>query len=389
MTNTRPDLSLSRIELVILARMSVAKPPGEQELAKQVADLAMHNDPPAHAREAVAHALAALRRRGLVSTHQRIATDDGNRALRAAFELPQTPTWTAVRNSHLAARALGLPPGTPQTQKTVKDAKTMALPILRAHFKLPAGATLTAICDVLIAEALHLPAGPVTIARIRAHVLAQHAGGTATGTPERMATQLAAKTLKASPADKRTMGRALGRRWLYEALPAGDSRATTTLPTPRAAPTQPSLPLSSPPAAQVSPPAIAPNGPPPAPGLDAARPAQTVALSADALLSLVREAIPRIGADGRFGPEKVFVSALWHRIERDGRLPDLSYDRFKRWLVTANRDQLLDLARADLVGAMDPKLVAESEIEHLGTTFHFVVDRRATTPDSARGLHAR
>ena len=105
------------------------------------------------------------------------------------------------------------------------------------------------------------------------------------------------------------------------------------------------------------------------------------------LLTLVREAIPRIGSDGRFGPEKVFVSAIWHRIESDSRLPDLSLERFKRWLVTANRDQLLDLARADLVGAMDANLVAESEIRDLGSTFHFVVDRRAT--GSGRGFHAR
>ncbi|HEU4727818.1 MAG TPA: hypothetical protein VFT22_08020, partial [Kofleriaceae bacterium] len=119
-----------------------------------------------------------------------------------------------------------------------------------------------------------------------------------------------------------------------------------------------------------------------------AAPPSATAVSADTLLTLVREAIPRIGSDGRFGAEKVFVSAIWQRIERDGRLPDLSFERFKRWLVTANRDQLLDLARADLVGAMDPKLVADSEIEHLGTTFHFVVDRRATQT-AGRGLHAR
>jgi hypothetical protein len=83
----------------------------------------------------------------------------------------------------------------------------------------------------------------------------------------------------------------------------------------------------------------------------------------------------------------VFVSALWHRIERDNRLPDLSLDRFKSWLVTANREQLLDLARADLVGAMDPKLVKDSEIQDLGATFHFVVDRRAN--GAGQGHHAR
>jgi hypothetical protein len=110
------------------------------------------------------------------------------------------------------------------------------------------------------------------------------------------------------------------------------------------------------------------------------------AVSADTLLSLVREAIPRIGSDGRFGPEKVFVSALWRYIEDDGRLPDLSLDRFKRWLVTANRDQLIDLVRADSQGDMDGRLLEESEIRDLGATFHFVVDRQMAT---SRGYHAR
>ncbi len=55
----------------------------------------------------------------------------------------------------------------------------------------------------------------------------------------------------------------------------------------------------------------------------------------------------------------------------------MSLDGFKRWLVSANSERQLDLARADLVGAMDRRLVAESEIEDLGSTFHFVLDPNA------------
>jgi hypothetical protein len=110
--------------------------------------------------------------------------------------------------------------------------------------------------------------------------------------------------------------------------------------------------------------------------------------SADDLLGMVRDAIPAIGADGRFGPEKVFISAIWRQLESHGGVVDFSLDRFKRWLLAANRDRLLDLARADLVGAMDPRLVAESEVEDLGTTFHFVLDRRAAM-GSERRSHAR
>jgi hypothetical protein len=101
----------------------------------------------------------------------------------------------------------------------------------------------------------------------------------------------------------------------------------------------------------------------------------------------VREAIPRIGAEGRFG-EKVYVSAIWRTIERDRRAGDLSLDHFKRWLVHANRDGWLVLARADLIGAMDAKQVNESEIQDRGATFHFVLDQRNGASVSQRERHA-
>ena len=47
-------------------------------------------------------------------------------------------------------------------------------------------------------------------------------------------------------------------------------------------------------------------------------------------------------------------------------------DRAKQLLVAANRDGLVELTRADLVAAMDPALVAASQIDDLGSTFHFV-----------------
>jgi hypothetical protein len=96
----------------------------------------------------------------------------------------------------------------------------------------------------------------------------------------------------------------------------------------------------------------------------------------DQLLMLVRDALPHIGSDGRFGTEKVFVSALWRTISSRTPQPQLSLEHFKSWLVNANRQRLLDLAPADLVGAMDARLVAESKIEHRGATFHFVIDHR-------------
>ena len=74
---------------------------------------------------------------------------------------------------------------------------------------------------------------------------------------------------------------------------------------------------------------------------------------------------------GRFGDRKVFVAALWRRVRRK---LGMSLDEFKQWLFAQHRAGALQLARADLVSAMDPNLVASSEIRVPGAEFHFVVD---------------
>lgn len=93
---------------------------------------------------------------------------------------------------------------------------------------------------------------------------------------------------------------------------------------------------------------------------------------ADAL-PIVIEALRGIRGRGRFGDRKVFVSELHERVE-----PELgmTLSEFKHWLLRQHFARKLVLARADLVAAMDPDLVRESEIDHnnRAATFHFVVD---------------
>ncbi|TKD00417.1 hypothetical protein [Polyangium fumosum] len=79
----------------------------------------------------------------------------------------------------------------------------------------------------------------------------------------------------------------------------------------------------------------------------------------------------RASKTGRFGENKVFVSHVIRQLEREGfTIGDV--DTFKARLVAAHRARLLALSRADLVQAMDPADVAESEIVHLNGSFHFV-----------------
>jgi hypothetical protein len=75
----------------------------------------------------------------------------------------------------------------------------------------------------------------------------------------------------------------------------------------------------------------------------------------------------------RFHDNKVFIAALWRASQREPSFPRLSLPEFKQRLVEANSRNLLHLSRADLVQAMDPQLVADSETVYLNATFHFVL----------------
>ncbi len=63
MTSVPDDHPLPRLELVVLACLSQSRPPSERRLAEVLAGYAPAGDTPARA---IAEALAALRRRGLV-----------------------------------------------------------------------------------------------------------------------------------------------------------------------------------------------------------------------------------------------------------------------------------------------------------------------------------
>lgn len=79
-------------------------------------------------------------------------------------------------------------------------------------------------------------------------------------------------------------------------------------------------------------------------------------------------------AEGRFGRHKVFISHLWRRYRDDPATAEIDRATFDRYLLDAGRRGLLTLNRADLVEAMNPQDVRESEVRHpdgVGTV-HFV-----------------
>ncbi len=82
----------------------------------------------------------------------------------------------------------------------------------------------------------------------------------------------------------------------------------------------------------------------------------------------------------RFGTTKVFIAAIWRRLSADPRFAGMTEAQFKRRLLEAQRARLLDMARADLVGAMNHREVMASQIgsRQEGFEFHFVIDPEAS-----------
>lgn len=91
--------------------------------------------------------------------------------------------------------------------------------------------------------------------------------------------------------------------------------------------------------------------------------------------TIIRDAIRAVRGAGRFGNRKVFISEIWRKAK--GEL-GMTLDELKRMLVDLHRSQEVVLARADLVAAMDPELVAASETKETpGTSYpvwHFAID---------------
>lgn len=74
--------------------------------------------------------------------------------------------------------------------------------------------------------------------------------------------------------------------------------------------------------------------------------------------------------DGWFGSQKLFIAPLWTQFRKAH--PEIEETEFRNKLLEAHRQGLLRLARADLIPAMDPELVAASELQYWGAAFHFL-----------------
>lgn len=390
MADKHEHVALSWVEFLVLAQYAAPEPPALGEVAKTLTKLALPSHSLAQSRERASAALQHLTGRGLLARPTRprgralVLTESGQRALCTRLGLARAPSWIEIRDHHLTALSLGLRPGAPEVAAATRTWEDLALRVLQGERPSSAqGASLREWGNGLLLEALGLAPGSLSLDRLRMGALARAFGVEPRGTFAELAKRLVAKTLGIRIVGKATMIPAVTRRWLVGQVDHVTDEALASPATPETAMPSAAAPrvgggaAAAMPAAEKEPsghlgkPSVSPTGEPD-------------------LLAVVRDVIPRVGAEGRFGEEKVFVSAIWRTAERDRRVGDYSLERFKSWLLDANRRGHLALARADLVSAMDAQLVADSEIQDRGATFHFVLDPRSLeTPSSARRAHVR
>jgi hypothetical protein len=88
------------------------------------------------------------------------------------------------------------------------------------------------------------------------------------------------------------------------------------------------------------------------------------------------QATARTCPTGHWGDNKVFINHVWRQLQQEPNFPQLELAAFKGRLIEANQRGLLRLERADLVEAMNPDDVRESETPFLTATYHFILIER-------------
>jgi hypothetical protein len=309
-----------RLEALVVARAHAASAKTSLgDLVKPLARFAPGALTPAAWRDRLAEVVAALRAQDALDADLR--PRDGELARRIGRAAGRS--WAELSDRVLPALALGIAADDARSHARLDGRDAWAAAIVgRALGVWRDGPppSLAALCDALVWRELALPGAPKRCPpELRALFVHRRLGGAA-GPPERLVRVLAAREVDAPRPELRALRDALVRGWLA-GRPLGE--------------------------------------------------AAPAAFATDVLGAAARV------VDGRFGDRKVFVSAVWDELHRDPRWADLALAEFKTRLVAAHRAGELALARADLVAAMDPALVAASEIAADGASFHFIVKEPA------------
>lgn len=305
----------ARLQTIILARLATnAKRPATHELAKSLQRFMPAHYTDSSWRDEIESALASLIDEGVLTSDY----DTTNpKELATRLGVHGSKTWSQLADKILPALALGVPADDVKVHGRLggRDDWTAAI-AGRALGLWTTGAppSLAAVCDAYAWQQLGLTGKPKRCPpEVRALFL-QRALQSDGGPPDRLLRLFAASRLGAPRPELRALRDALVRNWLVgRDLAPGERFAANVLD------------------------------------------------------------VARATTQGVFGDRKVFISSVWDELRRSPTYSQLTLEDFKARLVRAHRDGDVVLARADLVAAMSPELVAASETTADGASFHFIV----------------
>jgi hypothetical protein len=311
--------------------------------------------------ELVARALDRLESDGLVSwikrgrTERWALTAHGRRRgceFLGIDSLPPKATWAAIKRTFLLARALDLPAPSGERLKRFSSDGGLRAALLKAHYALtvPDFPTPAQATDALAWKLIGFDTDqPFTKEAVLRALFQRELGDQQPAKSGESLKWIVARRVVVGSQKPAELRAASLRAWIDRLMPAATPSPSATVvaePTP----VSPSQPAAAAPYEFLS------DGVPFALRSFAAR-----------VLSVARSS-----PTGRFGDAKVFIAHVWRALQFDPEFRELGPDGFKQRLTEANRARLLDLGRADLVEAMDPADVRDSETRYLGATFHFI-----------------
>jgi hypothetical protein len=324
-------------DLLLVRLLAPAKrPPAPSQLRKDLEKLTGA----ALAGQDVTALLGQLAGDGLLAGKPARLTEQGRRRaldFLGVDSLPPKVNWKLLQARYLVAKALGLPAGDVASRRRLGKAENLAALLLKQQYQLPAGSgeSLAKAMNALACRELGFPE-EATLEGVMLRVLSRLLEAEEKLSADKVKAQLQTKVAKTHDRKLSTIRQAVIRRWAGggDGRPAADGDGTGRELPPEPQPAEFDLPTF----------------------------AATVT------------ALARGCTTGRFGPTKVFISSAYHLSQQEAAFPRMTLREFKDRLVEANRQGLLRLSRADLVQAMDPALVGESEADlRDGVTFHFIL----------------
>jgi hypothetical protein len=348
--------NVSAIGSLILLRLLVAGDKGDTsaKITKDLESLLSHRWEGRALTERIDQAVAELESTSLVALVRGKSKKAAPRVLLTALgrqqalnflgaaQLKPKTTWAVIKKTYLPACALGLSALSDTTLKALSTDTGFKAVVLTKQFELPLNGcpTLKDATGALSWKLIGFDSTkPFTVALVQKALLDRELGEHRPPDAKKVIDRLLAQRLGARRDDSKELRSSVVRGWIDQQEgkpPADELTQVSPAPVSRSALTQPASEFDLPSFAERV------------------------------------KAAARICTTGRFGDSKIFIAHVWRALQADPTFRTMTLVAFKERLAEANNARLLDLSRADLVQAMDPDDVRESEVHYLNARFHFV-----------------